>query len=44
MDDRDPVIVAQDEDDVNYKFQKLFDEYEKQGLEINVTKTQYGTW
>lgn len=37
----DQIIVAEDEDDVNYMFRKLVEELEKWGLEINIEKTQY---
>ena len=39
----DQVIVAEDEEDINYMYRKLEEEYEKWGLEINLDKTQYLT-
>jgi len=37
----DQVILANDEEDINYMTRKLIEEYEKWGLDINVSKTKY---
>ena len=37
----DQVICAQDEFDIQYMLNKLFEEYEKWGLHINTNKTEY---
>ncbi|KAG8333849.1 hypothetical protein J6590_102119 [Homalodisca vitripennis] len=37
----DQVVVAEDEEDLEYMLRKLTEEYEGWGLEVNMDKTQY---
>jgi hypothetical protein len=37
----DQVVLAEDEEDVEYMLRKLIEEYDKWGLEVNTEKTQY---
>lgn len=37
----DQIIIAEDEDDINYTMRKLTETYEKWGLKINFDKTKY---
>ena len=39
----DQIIIPCDEDDTDYMFRKLKEEYEKWGLNMNTTKTEYLT-
>ncbi|XP_044749542.1 uncharacterized protein LOC123310188 [Coccinella septempunctata] len=36
----DQILIAQDQDDLNYMTRKLVEEYKKWGLEVNVKKTE----
>ena len=37
----DQVVLAQDVEDIEYMTRKLFEEYEKWGLEVNLKKSEY---
>lgn len=39
----DQVVIAQDEEDLSYMVRKLEEEYKKNGLEMNLNKTEYLT-
>uniref|UniRef100_T1H9Z7 Reverse transcriptase domain-containing protein n=1 Tax=Rhodnius prolixus TaxID=13249 RepID=T1H9Z7_RHOPR len=39
----DQVMIANDEEDINYMARNLAEEYRKWGLEINIEKTEYMT-